>query len=136
MTDTNDSSVSLANSGMLNVTPGAATPMGMTGDGTSTQFQLARQIGAGGWDVIQNNNGNPTSVRVNGTPTGAYSLSSTGVVTFSSAPASSANLTWAGDIYFLCRFTDDSLADLARTGFNATSALWSVSNIKFESVLI
>ncbi len=40
-TDPQDNSVSYANSGMLNVTSGAAAPMGTTVDGTSTQFQLA-----------------------------------------------------------------------------------------------
>ena len=42
---------------MLNVTSGAAAPMGTTGDGTSTQFQLARSIGGVAWDGDQNLNG-------------------------------------------------------------------------------
>ena len=55
-TDPQDSTVTLTTGVMLNVTSGAATPMGQTGDGTSKIFQLARLIG-GGVDIIQNLNG-------------------------------------------------------------------------------
>jgi hypothetical protein len=136
MNDINDNNVAYGNSALLNVTPGAAVPMGLTGDGTSTQFQLARQIGgsSGGWDIIQNLNGSAT-VKVNGTVT-SVSVSSTGVVTFTSAPASGATLQWTGNFYFLCRFSDDSLPDLGRIGFNSSGGIWGVSGIKFSSVFI
>jgi uncharacterized protein (TIGR02217 family) len=110
-----------------------------TGDGATTVFQLQRQIGGGGFDVIQNVHV-LTNIKINGTPTGAYSIDSTGVVTFSSPPAGAATLTWTGTFYYLCRFQDDTLGDLARDAFYVsggnTTGLWSVSSVKFESVLI
>ena len=109
-TDPNDNTISNANGCMLNVTPGASTPMGILGDGTSTQFQLARNIG-GGFDIIQNVNGTPT-LYVNGSLTTSYSVSATGVITFVSAPAADATLTWGGQFYYLCQFSDDTLKDL------------------------
>jgi len=133
--DVTDNSVTTANSGMLNVSSGAATPMGLTGDGSSTQFQLARSIGGLGWDVIQNLNGSP-SIYVNGslkTPVTDYSVSSTGVVTFTSAPASGATLTWSGDFYFLCRFTEDTLDSLAAIGFSSSATVWQVGSVKWET---
>jgi hypothetical protein len=82
------------NGGMLDVTPASTTPMASVGNGTSKIFQIARTIGGLGWDVIQN----PTisTVTVNGTPTSAYALSTTGVLTFTSAPANNAVLAWTG----------------------------------------
>src|ERR1700677_2439682 len=72
MTDINDNTVSVGNSAMMNVTPGAAVPMGLNGDGVSTQFQLVRQVGGGGWDVIQNVSSTP-SIYVNGALVSAVS---------------------------------------------------------------
>jgi hypothetical protein len=135
-TDPNDSAVSLAGSVMLNVTPGAAAPMGVTGDGTSTQFQLARKIGTAP-DIQQNVT--VTQVQVAGVNKALgtdYSLSATGVITFVAAPAASAALTWAGSFQYLCRFTDDTLKDLARVSKNNSGFLWSCSSIAFESVFV
>src|ERR1700733_9077399 len=55
-TDPNDNAVTTAQGVMLNVTAGAASPMGQAGDGSSTTFQLARTIGQA-VDVIQNMSG-------------------------------------------------------------------------------
>src|ERR1035441_7453533 len=77
-TDPQDNAVSLTNSAMLNVTAGAAAPMGTTGDGTSTQFQLARSIGGVAFDIVQNVNGSPV-IKVGGSTKSAgsdYSISS------------------------------------------------------------
>jgi uncharacterized protein (TIGR02217 family) len=133
--DYNDNTVTTGQSGMLNVTAGAATPMGLQGDGTSTQFQLARSIGGVAWDIIQNLNGSAT-VYVNGTPTTPSSISSTGLVTFSSAPGSGATLTWAGNFYFLCRFDDDTIEDLSSIGFNSSAMLWQMNSVKFSSEFV
>ncbi len=118
---------------MLNVTPGAATPMGVLGDGVSTQFQLARPIGQG-VDILQQVT--LAQVLVNGVATSAYSVSSTGVVTFSTAPPLGATLTWGGTFQYLCRFTEDTLPDLARVNKNSGGWLWSCSSIKFESIFL
>jgi hypothetical protein len=135
-TDPNDSAVTLAGSAMLNVTPGAALPMGQVGDGTSTKFQLARKIGTAP-DIQQNVI--VTQVQVAGVTKALgtdYSLSSTGVITFVVAPAASAALTWAGSFQYLCKFTDDTLRDLARVSKNSGGFLWSCSSIQFESVFV
>lgn len=55
--------------------------------------------------------GVPFVIYVNGTiqATSAYTLSSVGVVTFSSPPANNAVLAWTGDYYYRCRFEQDLL---------------------------
>jgi len=135
-TDPNDSAVALTGSCVLNVTPGAAAPMGQTGDGTSTQFQLARKIKTAP-DILQNVT--VTQVQVNGvnkTLGTDYALSSTGVITFTAAPANGAAITWAGTFQYLCKFKDDTLQDLARVSKNNSGFLWSCSSIAFESVFV
>ena|ERR1700678_1130278 len=134
-TDPQDNTVAYASSGMLNVTAGAASPMSTTGDGSSTQFQLARSIGGIAWDIIQNLNGSAT-VKVNGTVTVPSSVSSTGLVTFSSAPANGATLTWTGSFYFLCRFAENSI-DATRTfTINSGTDQWNYETIKFSSEFV
>jgi hypothetical protein len=132
-TDPNDSSVddtglTTPQSAMLNVTEGAATPMGQTGDGTSTQFQLARLIGAG-VDVLQNVCN--VVVFVDGAAV-SFTIDDTGIVTFASAPANNAKLTWSGAFKYLCQFTDDTLKDLTRESKNSAGWLWSCSSIAFK----
>lgn len=134
-TDPQDSSISYANSGMLNVTTGAAAPMGTAGDGVSTQFQLARSIGGVAWDVIQNLNGSAT-VKVNGTVVTAVSISSTGVATFTSAPASGATLQWTGSFYFLCRFSEDTIDATRSYTTNSGTDQWDFISIKFSSEFV
>jgi hypothetical protein len=130
-TDPNDNTVSQIDGVLLNVTPGAAAPMGKTGDGVSTKFQLARTIGQSD-DVIQSIEG--AQIYVNGLPaTGA--ISTTGVVTFDSAPPADAMLSWDGSFRYLCQFTDDTIADLARVSRDKKGFLWSAT-IAFESVLL
>lgn len=136
-TDPNDNTIAQAAGTMLNVTPGAAEPMGNQGDGSSTQYQLARYIG-GGFDIIQNVNGTPT-LYVNGSLVTDYSVSATGVITFVDAPPANATLQWLGQFYFLCQFSEDTLKDLARMysyGGSIVDSLWDCSGIKFSSVLI
>ena len=131
-TDPNDNTVTNAAGLLLNVTPGAANPMSNAGDGVSTQFQLARNIGVG-VDILQNVSG--VTLYVAGAVTAA-SISSTGVVTFSTPPGNGAALTWAGNFTYLCQFTDDTLKDLARVSKNSSGFLWSCSSIDFESVFV
>lgn len=136
-TDPNDNAVddtglSTPQSCMLNVTPGAAAPMGQTGDGVSTQFQLARAVDQG-VDILQNVSN--VLVSVNGTSV-AVTVGSTGIVTFGTAPAANAVLTWSGNFQYLCQFADDSLKDLARVNKNSLGFLWSCGSIAFESVFV
>ena len=134
-TDPQDNVVSYANSGMLNVTNGAAAPMGTTGDGTSTQFQLARSIGGVAWDVLQNLNGS-IAVKVNGAVVVPASVSSTGIVTFTSAPANGATLQWAGSFYFLCRFAEDTVDATRSYSISSGTDQWDFSSIKFSSEFV
>ncbi len=130
-TDPQDSTVTQSTGVMLNVTPGASVPMGQVGDGASTQFQLARTIG-GSPDVIQNLNAS-IQVHLNGSLTSAYSISSKGVVTFTSAPGSGVTITWAGNFYFLCRFSEDMLDSVRSFTVNSGVDQWDVSSIRFSS---
>lgn len=99
------------------------------GDGSTTAFQLTRSIGIG-TDICQNVNGTPT-IHVNGTPTTAFTLSSTGVVVFNSAPANGAVLTWDGAYYYRVRFDSDGME------FEQfLDQCWSMGSLKLVSVIL
>lgn len=136
-TDPNDNSVddtglTTPQSCMLNVMPGCAAPMGQSGDGVSTQFQLARVIDQG-IDILQQVSN--VVVFIDGVPT-AVAVGTTGVITFSAAPVFGAALTWSGSFQYLCQFTDDTLKDLARVSKNTNGWLWSCGSVAFESVFV
>lgn len=83
-----------------------------SGTGSATAFQLVRAFGAGGFtfvEPVQNVNA-ITNVKVAGvlknSPTD-YTVNSTGLVTFTTPPASGAALTWSGSFYYRCRFLQD-----------------------------
>ena len=96
-------------------------------------------------DIIQQVNGTPT-LYVNGAANYDWGIDGLGVITFSPSlytPSPSDVLTWAGSFYYLCEFSDDTLADLARVGVipnvitpAVMDGLWSCGNIKFESIFI
>ena len=77
-----------------------------TGDGVTTTFQLVRTLGSFTEPVFFPNV--MTSVTVNGTPTAAYTLSATGQVIFTTAPAGSAPLAWTGTFYWGCRLVGET----------------------------
>ena len=82
-----------------------------TGTGSQTQFQITRSRG-GFVEPVMNLNGAPL-IYIAGvlqTVGTNYSISSTGVVTFVTAPAASAALTWTGAFYYRCRFLSDNIA--------------------------
>jgi hypothetical protein len=136
-TDGQDNTVAYANSGMLDVTAASATPMASTGNAVSTKFQLARSMAGIAWDVIQNVT--VTGVKVNGslkTVTTDYAVSSTGVVTFVSAPANAATLTWTGTYQYLCRFDADTVDSIRTFTTNSGTDLWDVNGIKFASEFV
>lgn len=79
-----------------------------TGNATATQFQLVRDFG-GFVEPVQNLNGTPQIFKA-GTLQASpadYSLSATGLVTFTTAPGSGAALTWTGNYYQRVRFMQD-----------------------------
>lgn len=80
-----------------------------TGDGTTTQFQLARtRGGASHWIYNVDSTVVTPVVKVNGTPT-SVTISASGLVTFGSAPAGGAVLTVDFNYYFRVRFDEDSV---------------------------
>ena len=77
-----------------------------TGNAVATQFQLVRSYG-GNVESAMNVN-SITNISINGTPTVAYTIDGFGLVTFNTAPANGAALTWTGSYYYRCRFAKDS----------------------------
>ncbi len=102
-----------------------------TGTGVATKFQLSRNI-FGAVDIIQNLNGTPV-IKVNGTVTAPASISSMGVVTFTTPPALNAVLTWSGSFRYLCRFAEDTLDSTRNYTINSGIDHWMIQGIKFSS---
>jgi uncharacterized protein (TIGR02217 family) len=77
------------------------------GDGAETEYQLVRTW-AGVTEPVNNLNGDPIiyidEVLV---PDTDYTVSSTGLVTFDTAPVDNAVITWTGAYYYRVRFLDD-----------------------------
>jgi hypothetical protein len=99
------------------------------GNGSAEVYQLTRPLG-NTFEWVQNVVGTPT-IFINGTPTSAYDIDDKGIITFHSAPANGAALSWSGDFQFLLRMKDDSIADLKLFFENA----WTISTLAFESVV-
>lgn len=104
-----------------------------TGDGTTTQFQLKRAKG-GFVEPIKNVNYTVAPVikkaGVTQTLTTHYSINAaTGVVTFVTAPAAAAALTWTGGYYWRCRFMEDA-TDVEKFA----NLMWESGGIEFMSV--
>lgn len=85
------------------------------GDGVTTAFQLVRAetsvLGASFVELVYAPIGSPTIKKnaVTLSTPADYSISATGLVTFTSAPAVSAALTWTGSYYWICRFDSDDV---------------------------
>lgn len=80
-----------------------------TGNGTNRYFQLVRSFG-GFIEPVENVNGVVT-IKVNGvTKTSGtdYTISTSGLVTFTTAPGAGLSVTWSGSYYFRCRFLQDA----------------------------
>lgn len=97
-----------------------------TGDGSTKTFQLLRSFGSF-VEPIFAPTGSPV-FKVAGSVT-AGTLGASGQVTFASAPANGAALTWTGGFGWLCRFDDDA-NDFAKF----MSGLWSQAGLKFTSI--
>ena len=102
-----------------------------TGDGAKTTFQLSRTTTIGSisfTEPVRAFNGTPT-IYINGVSTGAFSIGANGLITFTTAPANGAALTWTGQFFFLCRFEKDELS--LRQIF---SGMWENGSLDFRSV--
>lgn len=79
------------------------------GDGSTKSFQLTRALGAGGHSFTEpvQNVAAVTNIKASGVAVTGYTVGSTGMVTFTTAPSAGATLTWSGSFYYRCRFTKD-----------------------------
>lgn len=102
----------------------ANQPFGQ-GDGITTQFQLVRSLGGFAEPVYLPT---ITTIKVAGTPTAAYTLGATGIVTFTVAPVLGASLVWNGIFAWLCRFDDDAMETN-----RFMSGLYEAKSIAFSS---
>lgn len=99
-----------------------------TGNGSTTVFQLVRAYGGFAEAVYDFNGG--VNIFDNGSNVGAgASVSSTGVVTFTAAPAAGHLLTWTGKFYHRCRFKDGELS-----ADKFMDKLFTVRRVQFVSV--
>jgi hypothetical protein len=102
-----------------------------TGDGSTTAFQLYRQVGYGTVNAFSEPvfviYGTPT-IYVAGVATTSFNYGSFWTINFTTAPASGAPLTWTGSFMFLCRFAVDQI-DPAQMMSN----LWSLDGLEFTS---
>ena len=100
-----------------------------TGDGTTTTFQLLRTGGAGSILFTEPVRSIVScKVKVNGTPT-TVTINSGGTVTFATAPAAGAVLTWTGIYMFLVRFEQDDM-----DASQLMQGLWSQSGLALITV--
>jgi hypothetical protein len=100
-----------------------------TGDGVSKTFQLTRPLGSMANIAVQDLNGIP-AIYINGSPTSLYTIDDRAVITFNTAPAAAAVLSWTGQFLFRCRFKQDTIENLRLVFENA----WVLDKLEFESV--
>lgn len=100
------------------------------GDGATLSFQLVRSFG-GYLEPVLDLNGAPQIFKAGVLQTAGthYSISATGLVTFTAAPAAAAALTWTGTYYWRCRFLQDALET---TQF--MRQLWDLKTLEFVTV--
>lgn len=102
-----------------------------TGDGATTAFQLVRTMTGSGANVfvepVWAPTGTPT-IYVAGVHVTALTISTTGLVTFTTAPANGAALTWTGTYNWLCRFEGNTI-DVSKFA----NQFWEAKKIAFSS---
>lgn len=97
------------------------------GDGTTTTFRLVRSLGGFVEPVFFPDTPIPT-VRVNGTPTSAYTFDSTNNVVFNTAPPAGQDVDWTGTFKWPCRMDSDPF------DFNQfASGFFELKSLKFSS---
>ena len=84
-----------------------------------------------GWEVVawRTDGQGLTAIKLDGQLLSApsdYTVSETGLVSFTVPPASKSIMTWSGAFYYRCRFAEDT-ADFARTLPN----LWELRELAF-----
>jgi uncharacterized protein (TIGR02217 family) len=102
-------------------------------DGVSTSYQLSRTVGGSSptpfVEPVYGVVGVP-QVFLNGVAATA-GVGPFGTITFQTAPAAGQVVTWTGQFYFLCHFTQDDLQPA-----QMVKGLWSLTDgLQFESLL-
>lgn len=98
-----------------------------TGDGTTKTFALVRSFG-GFIEPVGGVNTATAVIQVAGVTTGVTFDSTLSSVTFATAPANGAALTWSGQFYFRCRFLKDAI-DFEQF----LQDLWSAKSVEFQT---
>jgi uncharacterized protein (TIGR02217 family) len=102
-----------------------------TGDGATVAFQLGRSLGSF-FEPVYNTHSTP-KIYVNSvlqTTPANYSISASGLVTFTSPPGLGLAIAWSGSYYWRCRFDDDSLE------FSEFASLfWEQKRLSFRTLL-
>jgi uncharacterized protein (TIGR02217 family) len=103
------------------------------GDGVTVDFQLVRTGPPGGGTFTE-----PvyapstiTAISIGTSPSTAYTLGDTGIITFSSAPANGALLTWSGGYNWLARF-DEDVMEFSQFNYN----LFELQKLNFTTELL
>lgn len=82
-------------------------------------------------ETVNNPVGTPSIYNAGVLQSSGVTISSTGLVTFSTAPASGNALTWTGSAYYRCVFMEDSLA------YNQfMSCLYECNEITFKGAMV
>lgn len=109
-----------------------------TGDNTTAAFSMVRSLVSGGaQDLMQNFVFNP-NIYVAGTlstPITNYTgPDQYGTITFTGGhiPTAGQNISWTGQFYMRCAFSDDSWSNLEED----YGAIWLLEGLKFHSVLL
>lgn len=102
----------------INPTSGARVPTQIgVGDGATTQFQIGRNLG-GFFEPLYdvNDAAYAHKIYLNAVLTSAYTISSSGLITFTSAPGSGVVITADFNYWWRVRFMDDTL-DFSRFAY-------------------
>jgi uncharacterized protein (TIGR02217 family) len=97
--------------------------------GTPTVLDVTRTGSIQAWGAQLEQGAAATAYVPTTSSGGDYTIGPLGKITFNSAPAAAAALTWSGNFMFLCRFDDDSL-DTAQM----MNGLWSASGLSLIGV--
>lgn len=101
-----------------------------TGDGATAAFQLLKSSG-GFIETVNNPVGIPSLYINDVLQTSGVTISATGLVTFSSAPANTYSIKWTGSAYYRCVFLEDSLE------YNQfMNRLYECNEIKFKGAMV
>lgn len=101
------------------------------GNGVRTSYQMTRTMSVGTitfTEPVRGFYGTPV-VKLNGTPTVAFTMGEYGNIIFNTAPGNGVVITWTGQFFFCCRF-DDSEATFEQM----FSRIWAGGSPSFTSV--